>query len=92
MRALVLVATLLWGGFSWWWYVCNIKGYCEANVSQTKVSAEESSSEPLKSNDESTSNQGESVDLSAADTSKNESESTQQKLTTLIKQQLPIQM
>jgi len=36
MRSLVLIVALLWSGVSWWWYTCDIKGYCESNTIQVK--------------------------------------------------------
>ncbi len=42
MRAFILVAAIFWAGFSWWWYVCDIKGYCETTntqVAQTETDA-----------------------------------------------------
>jgi outer membrane protein OmpA-like peptidoglycan-associated protein len=35
MRTLVLIAALLWASTSGWWYVCNIKGHCEADLEVT---------------------------------------------------------
>lgn len=36
MRSLVLMMALLWSGVSWWWYTCDIKGYCESNTTQVE--------------------------------------------------------
>ena len=37
--SIILVLAALWGLGSWWWYTCNIKGFCsmEANVNTAKV-------------------------------------------------------
>ncbi len=36
---LLLVLLVLWSAFSWWWYTCGVKGFCEAEY---KVQAEQS--------------------------------------------------
>jgi outer membrane protein OmpA-like peptidoglycan-associated protein len=37
MRIWVLIAALLWGAASIWWYTCNIKGYCGINTEETAI-------------------------------------------------------
>jgi outer membrane protein OmpA-like peptidoglycan-associated protein len=55
MRTLVLIAALLWASTSGWWYVCNIKGHCKADLEVTlaeSTDAEKDRNKETNPNDE----------------------------------------
>jgi len=70
MKIVVLITALLWAGASSWWYICNIKGYCDTDSTAATLSSDVASSDAESSRD-TTSSKDENVTIAISKTTDN---------------------
>lgn len=64
----VLVLAGVWGLASWWWYACNIKGFCGTPVAHAENATESQGSEPAAKTPDTNADAHQAADLPVATT------------------------